>query len=132
MDGNKNLTVKERHRENFAYRLELLMGRHRETPEKLMFNPCIFRLWRTRRRRVIQGSPELVCGAWIHGLTKLSEPAKQTPIMIVIIKTLCSGSSTVRLSLIHGSIPGTKPVRWIWKPVRRIWKPVGRIWDPWS
>ena len=36
---------------------------------------------------------ELICGAWILGLTKLSEPAKQTPIMIVIIKTLLLGSS---------------------------------------
>ena len=26
------LTVKERHQENFAYRLESLMGRHRENP----------------------------------------------------------------------------------------------------
>ena len=37
------------------------------------------------------------CGTWIHGLTKLSEPARQTPIMIVIIKTLFLGSSLVRL-----------------------------------
>ena len=44
VDGNKNLTVKERHRENFAYRLELLMGRHRENPEKLMINPLYFSL----------------------------------------------------------------------------------------
>ena len=32
------LTVKERHQENFAYRLESLMGRHRENPEKLNFH----------------------------------------------------------------------------------------------
>ena len=86
MDGNKNITVKEHHRENFVYRLELLMGRHRENPEKLMF-ACIFVNGRDRQPL------ERICGAWIHCLTKLSEPAKQTPIMIVIIKTLLLGSS---------------------------------------
>ena len=84
-------TVKERHRENFAYRLELLMGRHRENPEKIMYH-----LQYNLKMNVEKGPS---CGTWIHGLTKLSEPAKQTPIMIVIIKTLFLGSSSVCSSL---------------------------------